>query len=72
MINGWLKWSALVLTIAGAVCNSLNIYPLNIFLCNLGCILYLIWSVRIRELNLILVNAGLLLIYALGVVYLYW
>jgi len=34
----------------------------------LGCLVWLIWSVRIRDFGLIVVNGGLLLIYLLGTV----
>jgi len=64
--NTWLKWSACVVTLAGALCTSLRIDPLNIYLLNLGAVLYLIWGYRIRELNLVAINAGLLLIYLYG------
>jgi len=62
----WLKWSACVVTLAGALCTSLRIDPLNIYLLNAGAILYLAWGYRIRELNLVAINAGLLLIYLYG------
>jgi hypothetical protein len=35
----------------------------------LGAVLYLIWAVRIREWNLIVVNLVLLLIYIIGLFY---
>jgi hypothetical protein len=38
-------------------------------LLNLGAVLYLIWAVRIREWNLIVVNLVLLLIYIIGLFY---
>jgi len=66
MMNNILKWTALVCTIAGALCTSFRIDPMNIFLCNAGSLLYLLWAIRIRELNLVIVNAGLLAIYMTG------
>jgi len=66
MFNTYLKWSACVVTLAGALCTSLRIDPANIYLLNLGAILYLAWGYRIREYNLIAINAGLLLIYLYG------
>jgi hypothetical protein len=69
MLNDIVKWAALVATIGGAICTSMNIYPVNIYLCNLGSILYLTWAIRIRDVNLILVNAGLLVIYGTGFLY---
>jgi len=64
--NFYLKWSACVLTLAGALCTSLRIDPLNIYLLNLGAVLYLAWGYRIREMNLVVINAGLLAIYLYG------
>lgn len=61
-----LKWAACFITLAGALCTALRIDPLNIYLLNAGSFLYLIWSVRIREANLIVINAALLLIYLVG------
>ena len=53
----------------GALCTSLRIDPLNIYLLNLGALLYVLWAIRIREMNLIIVNAVLLAIYIVG---LFW
>ena len=61
-----LKWAACGVTLAGALCTALRIDPANIYLLNAGAFLYLIWSVRIRELNLIVINASLLTIYVVG------
>jgi hypothetical protein len=65
-LDFYLKWSACVVTLLGALCTSLRIDPLNIYLLNAGSILYLTWGYRIREYNLIAINAGLLLIYLYG------
>lgn len=64
-----IKWTALLLTLSGALCTSLRIDPYNIYLLNLGSAGYLSWSVLARDLNLIIVNAGLLLIYMIGLFY---
>ena len=56
----------MALVIAGALCTSLRIDPLNIMLLNLGALVYMIWAMRIREMNLVIVNAVLLAIYAIG------
>ena len=58
-----LKWTACLVTLAGALCTALRIDPMNIYLLNAGAFLYLIWSIRIREWNLIVINAALLTIY---------
>jgi hypothetical protein len=68
MIDTVLKWVACAVTLAGALCTSLQIDPLNIWLLNLGALLYLVWSVRIREWSLVTINAGLLLIYIVGLI----
>lgn len=68
MINTILKWLACASTIAGAMCTSLAWDPMNIILLNIGAILYLTWSLRIREWNLVAVNGGLLTIYAFGAI----
>ena len=61
-----LKNLALVLTLTGALFTSIRIDPYNIWLLNLGCLFYLIWSIYVKDRNLIIVNSGLLLIYLLG------
>lgn len=58
----------LVSTLAGALATSLGLDPLNIWLLNAGAVLYLFWSVRVRDWNLVAVNAGLLTIYAVGAI----
>ncbi len=68
-INNYLKWTACAVTLTGALCTSLRVDPLNIYLLNCGAALYLIWSLRIREWSLVTINAGLLLIYVVGLFY---
>jgi len=65
-INFWLRWIACTIVIAGAVCTSLRLDPYNIWLLNLGAVVYLIWSIRIKESSLITINIALLLIYFIG------
>ena len=55
-------------TMFGALATTLAIDPLNVFLLTVGGTLYLIWSIRIREWNLIVVNIALLVIYGYGTV----
>jgi hypothetical protein len=69
MINSSLKWTACAITLAGALCTALRIDPMNIYLLNAGAVLYLIWSLRIREWSLVTINAGLLTIYIVGLFY---
>ena len=72
MINTFIKWTALVVTIAGAVCNAYLIAPLNIYLGNIGALLYMIWAIRTKDINIALVNAALLGIYASGLLIIYF
>jgi hypothetical protein len=65
-INNTLKWLGCATVVAGALCTSLRIDPLNIYLLNVGALAYLLWAIRVRELNLIIVNGVLLAIYILG------
>ena len=68
MLNTILKWGGCASTILGALCTSLAMDPSNIVLLNLGSLLYLMWSLRIREWNLVAVNGGLLTIYLIGAI----
>jgi hypothetical protein len=69
LFNNVLKWAGCLAVVLGALCTSLRIDPLNIYLLNIGAFLYLVWAVRIRELNLVLVNGVLLAIYLVGLFY---
>ena len=64
-----MKWTACAVTLSGALCTSLRVDPLNIYLLNCGALMYLVWSLRIREWSLVTINAGLLLIYLVGLFY---
>jgi len=64
----YLKWIATVITIVGAVCTSINMYPLGPALLNLGAFVWLIVSIMWREWSLIVINATLLLIYTVGLI----
>ena len=64
----YLKWIATVITIVGAVCTSINLYPLGPALLNLGAFVWLIVSIMWREWSLIVINATLLLIYTVGLI----
>jgi hypothetical protein len=61
-----LKWVATWITLTGALCTSLRIDPLNVYLLNVGALLFLWWAFRIRDRAMITVNAGLLGIYIVG------
>ena len=64
-----LKWVATFVTLGGALATALMIDPLNIWLLNLGALLFLIWGVCIRERAMVAVNFGLLAIYVFGLIY---
>jgi hypothetical protein len=67
MLNNILKWCGMLGVVTGALATSFRIDPLNIYLLNLGALFYLGWAIRIRELNLIIVNTVLLAIYLVGI-----
>jgi len=75
-LNNFLKWSATTLTLLGAALVSAKTDPTLVDLIqswdvrclNVGCVIWLIWSIRIRDFGLIVVNGGLLMIYMLGTV----
>jgi hypothetical protein len=69
VLDNVLKWTGMALVIAGALCTSLRIDPLNILLLNAGALVYMLWALRIREMNLVIVNAVLLAIYAVGLMH---
>lgn len=69
MLDNVLKWSGMAFVIAGALCTSFRIDPLNIVLLNAGALVYMLWALRIREMNLVIVNAVLLAIYAVGLMF---
>jgi hypothetical protein len=60
------KWSATIITLAGGLATSLSYDPLNIWLLNLGALLFLIWAFMIKEKAMITVNFGMLSIYIFG------
>jgi len=65
-ITFYLKWLATFVTIVGAVCTSINVYPLGPALLNVGALLWLIVAIKWREWSLITINATLLAIYTIG------
>ena len=61
-----IKWIATLLVLVGSSLTSFKLYEYNVQILTLGSVLFLIWSIRVRDRALILVNAGLLLIYFIG------
>jgi hypothetical protein len=62
------KWVATVITLLGAMATALMYDPLNIYLLNLGALLFLWWGFLIRDKAMMTVNAGLLATYVLGLI----
>jgi len=61
-----IKWIATFVTLSGAIATAAMIDPLNIYLFNLGAILFLIWGYLIRDKAMVTVNSGLLVVYCVG------
>lgn len=68
MVNSILKWTATAFTVAGAMAVSMGIDPLNIWLLNIGSLLWMAWGYRIKESSILAVNGAMLAIYAGGLV----
>jgi hypothetical protein len=67
-LNSFLKWSATILTILGALAITHKLDPLNIYLLNIGSVLWIMWAFRIREYAILAVNIAMMLIYAHGLI----
>ena len=68
MLDNILKWVACAVTLTAALLTSFEVLGYNRELFAVGSALYLLWSVRIREANLIVINGALLAIYAVGLI----
>jgi hypothetical protein len=68
LLDNILKWTACAVTLAAALLTSFEVLGYNRELFAVGAGLYLLWSVRIKEANLIVINGALLLIYAIGLI----
>ena len=64
--NFWLKWLSTAVTLTFAILTSMQITPLNIVVANISSLMWLLWSYRVREWSLVVVNFGMLLIYFSG------
>jgi len=65
-INTLLEWSATTFTVLGAITTATAHDPLNIYLLNIGTILWLAWAIITKRNSLITVNASLLAVYVYG------
>ena len=63
------EWTATTISIAGAVCVSLDFYPLGAIMCFLETGLWLAVSIRMRHKSMITSNSVLLTIYTVGMLY---
>jgi len=61
-----LKWFGTTIIILGALLTSFKFDPFNVYVLNLGTIVWLIVAVKMKENSLIVVNAIMLLIYVFG------
>jgi len=66
-----IEWTALVVTVLGAVTTSLFpwLYPINISILFLGCVIYVVWASLIGKRSLVWLNAMLGTIHLLGILY---
>lgn len=62
------KHTALFFTLVGALFTALGWDPMNIWFLNIGSALYLFWALKVKDWNLVAVNAGLLTIYVIGAI----
>ena len=68
MFNNILKWVACAVTLTAALLTSFEVLGYNREMFAVGAALYLVWSVRIQEANLIVINGALLAIYVAGLI----
>jgi hypothetical protein len=69
VLSTTIKSVAFVATIIGALLTAFQFTPLNIYVGNVGSLLYATWAWRVRDFNIMYVNLGLLIIYGSGTVY---
>lgn len=67
-LDFYLEWLATAITIVGAVCAALDIYPWSAMFLNAGAAVWLVVSIMWRKWSLIAINATLLGIYTTGLV----
>ena len=63
------KWTGCAFVVAGALLTAINIYPLNLIVLNTGTLIYMIWSWRVKEMSVFVVNLSLTLIYTIGIMF---
>lgn len=65
-VNKVLEWSATSVIVAAAITTVLAFDPINIFLFNLGSMLWLVWAVRVKRTSMIVLNIVMILVYVYG------
>jgi hypothetical protein len=68
LLDNFLKWTACAITLTAALLTSFEVLGYNRLFFAVGAGLYLLWAMRIREANLIVINGALLAIYAVGLI----
>jgi len=66
MLNTVLKNLGLIAVLTGAMLTSMGHYPYNVYAFNFGAFIYMVWAIRVKDKNLMVVNGGLLAIYSAG------
>jgi hypothetical protein len=62
-----IKWIATAVTLGGALATTLMLDPMNIWLLNLGALLFFVWGYMIQDKAIMTVNFGLIIIYVFGI-----
>lgn len=65
-VNKVLEWSATSVIVAAAIATVLAFDPINIFLFNLGSVMWLVWAVRVKRTSMIVLNVVMILVYVYG------
>ena len=64
-----IKWIATAVTLGGALATTMMLDPMNIWLLNLGALLFFVWGYMIRDKAIMTVNFGLIIIYVFGILF---
>ena len=67
-LNTWLKWTATVLTVVGAVAVTLDVAWWDVTVLTVASVVWIAWSLRIREWSLVTVNVFMITIYGYGII----
>ena len=67
VINNSLKWTGCAFLCLAATCTAFHVGgDINIYLFNAASVCYGVWGYRIKELNQVVVNVFLIMIYIVG------